>query len=126
MILSITVILLCQLVGEALARGMNAPIPGPVIGMAIMLGLLWTKDRFGFVAESASESLEATAAGLLSNLSLLFIPAGVGVVQRLDIFARYGLALAVALLVSTLIALLACALSFIVVARWSNVGEDNP
>ena len=44
---------------------------------------------------------------MLASLSLLFVPAGVGVVQYFDLLTRYGLALGVALIVSTLATLLA-------------------
>ena len=50
-------------------------------------------------------SLKLAADGLLSHLSLLFIPAGVGVVMHLKAIREEGLAIAVALAVSTLVGL---------------------
>jgi putative effector of murein hydrolase LrgA (UPF0299 family) len=89
MIIALTLLLLCQLVGEVIARGMGWPIPGPVIGMALLLILLVIRDHApeAMPHEVADGTVEATSKGLLAHLSLLFIPAGVGVVQRLDVFA---------------------------------------
>jgi holin-like protein len=42
---------------------------------------------------------------LLTHLSLLFVPVGVGVMTHLELVATYGLRLGVALLLSTLIGL---------------------
>jgi holin-like protein len=123
MILSLGLLLLCQLLGEALAHGLDLPLPGPVIGMALLLLLLLARDRFGRVLprEVADGTLEKTSNGLLSHLSLMFIPAGVGVVQRLDLVVDHGVALFVALFVSTAIAMLAAVAAFRLIAR--RMGE---
>jgi holin-like protein len=91
----ITVLFLCQLAGETLAVLTHAPIPGPVLGMALLFGfLLWNgrvPDELGKVTE-----------GLLSNLSLLFVPAGAGVMLHFRLLAGDWLPLGAALIVSTL------------------------
>ena len=120
MIASLTLILAAQLVGEALARGGGLPVPGPVIGLALLLALMAWRGRLParlVPAPLADGTLEATGRGLLAHLSLLFVPAGVGVVQRLDVLAANGPALAVAIVVSTLAALAATAGTFLLVAR---------
>ena len=119
MIVSLGLLLLCQLIGEVVARGLDWPLPGPVLGMILMLSLLLAREHLGRVlpAEVADGTLEKTSNGLLANLSLLFVPAGVGVVQRLDLFASHGIALLIALTISTLLALLATVATFRVVAR---------
>jgi len=63
---------------------------------------------------------------LLSHLSLLFVPAGVGVVQHLDVLGRYGIALAAALLGSTVAAMVATALTFVAVAKWFDAPGPEP
>ncbi len=94
MIESLALILLCQLIGEVLVRLAHLPVPGPVIGM----GLLFT----GLVLRGdAPEKLEATANGLLSHLSLLFVPAGVGIMLYLDLIMVQWLPILAALLIST-------------------------
>ena len=61
-------------------------------------------------------TLETTARGLLMNLSLLFVPAGVGVVGRLDLLRAQGAKLALVLVVSTALSLLVTVLVFRAVA----------
>lgn len=122
MIASLALILLAQLVGEVLARGVGVPVPGPVIGMGLMFVFLLLRDS-GPRALSrvlptplTDGTLEETARGLLLNLSLLFVPAGVGVVGRLDLLRTQGVKLGIVLLVSTVASLLASVLVFRAVA----------
>jgi len=119
MILGLTLILLCQLVGEAVAVGTGWPVPGPVIGMALLLGGLLLRDRIraGPRAGSGQSALEGTAKGLLSHLSLLFVPAGVGVVQRLDVIAAHGIGLALVIVLSIVLALIDTAATFLLASR---------
>jgi putative effector of murein hydrolase LrgA (UPF0299 family) len=119
MLLSLGLILLCQLFGEAIARGTGVSVPGPVIGMVLCVLLLLVRDRIGkrAPAELRDGSFEDTGRGILSHLSLLFIPAGVGVVQRLDVLAGNALPIAVAVVVSTVLSLAVTAWVFSVVAR---------
>ncbi|MCJ2015343.1 CidA/LrgA family protein [Methylobacterium sp. J-076] len=112
MIASLALILLAQLAGEAIARGFGLPVPGPVIGMGLMLGFLLLRDaersplRRLLPPPLVDGSLEGIAKGLLANLSLMFVPAGVGVVGRLDLLKTQGATLAIILLVSTAVSLL--------------------
>lgn len=111
---SLAVILGCQLLGEVIARGLGLPVPGPVIGMAAMLGVLWLRDRF---APPVLAGVEPAGRFLLAHLSLLFVPAGVGVVGNLDVLAGEWLALAAALVVSTVLTLVVSVVTFRLVAR---------
>jgi holin-like protein len=119
MLLSLGLILLCQLAGEAIAYGTGIAVPGPVIGLVLCVLLLAARDRIGRLApvELRDGTFERTGRGILSHLSLLFIPAGVGVVQRLDVLAGNALPIAVAVLVSTVLSLAITAWVFSVVAR---------
>jgi len=104
MLRGVFLLLFCQLVGEIVARGLALPAPGPVIGLALLaVGLAWWSRGGGDVDET---DVGKAAAALLASLSLLFVPAGVGVVQYFDLLARYGLALGLALVVSTMLTLL--------------------
>src|SRR5690349_17224809 len=105
MIASFTLILFCQLLGEVTARALNVPVPGPVAGMVFLLAALVLRDRLRRRPPEEPDALTAAGRGLLANLSLMFVPAGVGVVQSLDVFAANGLGLAVALVVSTVLTL---------------------
>ncbi len=115
MIESLTLLLLMQLFGEVLARGMGLTVPGPVIGL-LLLSLLLAWRGIG-------SPLHGVAHGVLRNLGLLFVPAGVGVIQHVGVLQNNWLALGVALLVSTLTTLLVTAFVF----RWAarRFGSDS-
>lgn len=91
-------LLLCQLAGEALARALGLPVPGPVLGLALLLGALLARG-------AVPEALGRTADGLLAHLGLLFVPAGVGVVVHLQVLADDAAAIALAVLGGTLLAI---------------------
>jgi holin-like protein len=119
MIASLSLILLCQLAGEAFVRGLGLPMPGPVIGLMILLVLLLARDRFTLLARGPlqGDGVEAASRGLLANLSLLFVPAGVGVVQKLDLIVDHGIAFLGVLVISVLITLLVTVATFLVASR---------
>ncbi len=122
MLLSLGLILLCQLVGEAIARGTGLAVPGPVIGLVLCVLLLLARDRLSrrMPIELTDGTFEQTGRGILSHLSLLFIPAGVGVIQRFDVLAGNALAIAAALVVSTVLSLAVTAWVFSVVASYAE------
>ena len=94
----LTLILALQLAGEVLHLALGIPVPGPVIGM----GLLFT----GLLVKGAvPRALETTAFGILENLSLLFVPAGVGVMLYLPLLADEWPSVVTALLGSTVAAI---------------------
>ena len=111
-------LLLCQLLGEVIAKGSGLPVPGPVIGMVLLVAGLWGLQRFDATGRrSPAGDVAAVADTLLGNLALLFVPAGVGVVQYLGLMRDYGVALAFALVLSTVAALLATVTTFLLVKR---------
>ena len=96
--------------GEVLARVAGVPLPGPVIGMALFfLALVAMRDRASHV--------ERGAALLLRHMSFFFVPAGVGVITELDVFRAEWRPIAVALVASTWLGLIAAAGAFAVAAR---------
>lgn len=95
----------CQLLGEALVQLTRAPVPGPVLGMLLLA--LW----LGLVARGRiPAALGQTADVLLAHLSLLFVPAGVGVMLHFRRMADEWLPITVALVASTFLAIAATAL----------------
>lgn len=121
MIAALALILIGQLLGETIAYLTGLPVPGPVLGMGIMVGFLALRARFAVLRRVAGEGLlERTGSGLLANLSLLFVPAGVGIVQRLDLLRDHAFALAVTLILSTFAALLIGVAVFLLAARRSR------
>lgn len=94
MLHTLTLLLLYQAAGELISRLFALPIPGPVIGMALLFLTLRVKGRVG-------EETRADTAALLRHLSLLFVPAGVGIVAHLDRVTGEWLPITLALVVST-------------------------
>jgi holin-like protein len=108
----LALLLICQLIGEVASRAANLPVPGPVLGMVLLLLVLLAMRR-------VPAALERTARRLLDNLSLLFVPAGVGVIAHLDILRRQWLPIAAAIVGSTVLAMLVTALSMLAVEALS-------
>jgi holin-like protein len=119
MIASLSLILLCQLAGEIFVRAVALPMPGPVVGLLLLLVLLLLRDRFVMLARGPLRGggVESGARSLVAHLSLLFVPAGVGVVQKLDLLAENGVAIMAVLAMSVLVTLLATVATFLVVGR---------
>jgi holin-like protein len=116
MILHLATLLAFQLAGETLSRGFGLIVPGPVIGMVLLLA-------FFIAAPRVAAMVQPTAQGLLSHLSLLFVPAGVGIVAHLDKLGSDGVAIFCALLGSTALAIAVGALVFVGLARLVGGGE---
>ena len=96
MLESLAVLLFCQLIGELIVLYLELPIPGPVAGMLLLfLGLM--------IRGNVPESLSQTANGLLGQLSLLFVPAGVGVMTHLTLLGNQWLPLTASLITSTIL-----------------------
>jgi holin-like protein len=115
MIALIAVVLGLQLAGEIIARWLGLPVPGPVIAMLALFVAL------SFRAQAALSRLANT---LLGHLSLLFVPAGVGVINYLGRLSEHWLAIGATLVASTLIAITTTALTL----RWlkrPDVPDDS-
>ena len=83
---SIFIIFMFQLVGEAAQKFFELPVPGPVIGLVLMLVcLLWTKRTSHPAVADQRDRLVDTSQHLLGYLSLLFVPIGVGVIMHLQL-----------------------------------------
>lgn len=116
MIVHLATLLAFQLLGETLSRGLGLIVPGPVIGMVLLLGFFIAVPR-------VAAAIQPTALGLLSHLSLLFVPAGVGIVGHLDRLGSDGLPILLALAGSTALAIGVGALVFVGLARLVGGGE---
>ncbi|MCT4656094.1 MAG: CidA/LrgA family protein [Cohaesibacter sp.] len=103
MLFYLTVIFGCQLAGEATVTTLGLPIPGPVVGMALLFcGLVINKG--------VPKDLSGVADTLLANLSLLFIPAGVGVMLHFRLIKAQMLPITVSVIGSTLLTIAITAL----------------
>jgi putative effector of murein hydrolase LrgA (UPF0299 family) len=93
----LAILLTLQSAGVVLSRLLHLPYPGPVVGMVLLLlALRWpaVQTRVG-----------AVATFLLSHLSLLFVPVGVGLIAQLGLLGQHGLRLMVVVVVSTWVGL---------------------
>ena len=114
MLESLALLLALQTIGEVLSYALNLPIPGPVIGMVMLLALLALRP-------AVVTRLKSTTTALLQHLSLLFVPAGVGVMVHWQRLSSEGLAIIVAIVVSTVLAIAVTALTVRALLR-----EDAP
>ena len=97
-LIGFTLLLIYQVLGEVVARLFVLTLPGPVIGLMLLWPSLWVPW--------IREQVTAVAGFLLSNLSLLFIPVGVGVILHLEVLSTIWWQVSVALLVSTILGLI--------------------
>lgn len=114
----ITLLLCYQLVGEVLVAALGLPLPGPVLGMLLLLVTL-------VLRRATADLVEAPAEGLLGHLSLLFVPAGVGVMVHGQRLGGEWLPILVALVASTLLTLLAVALTMRLLVRLMRIEEGD-
>jgi holin-like protein len=87
-----------QLAGELIVTAIGIPFPGPLCGMVLLLGYLYLRG-------GAPEALFVVGSKLTDNLGLLFVPAGAAIVAYDTLIAQDGLAIAAALMISTLLAI---------------------
>jgi holin-like protein len=118
MLASITLLLVYQTIGEVLVHTLNLPIPGPVVGMLMLFITL-------VVRKSVSQELRDTSQSLLQHLSLLFVPAGVGVMAHFTRISDEWLPLLVALLVSTVLTIGVTALTMSGLLKLSSKREKQ-
>jgi putative effector of murein hydrolase LrgA (UPF0299 family) len=112
------ILLACQLLGESVSRALHVPIPGPVLGIMLLLLLLAVRGwQTGEDPARQDRALGFVADGLLRNLGLLFVPAGVGIVQSFHLVLANGVAVLAALIGSTLITLTVTVFVFRMVSR---------
>lgn len=98
MLRALTSLVLCQFAGEVVARAAGLAMPGPVLGLLLLLAIFAVRG-------GPDEAMRSTASGLLRHLSLLFVPAGVGIITQLDALGRDWAAIAAVIVVSTALGL---------------------
>ena len=114
MLFYLTLILVCQLIGELIVGALALPVPGPVLGMVILFFILLLRGR-------VPEGLDQTAGAMLRSMSLLFVPAGTGVILHFRLLGEELLPLGVALIVSTLCTIIVTAL----LMQWLGKGSAD-
>ncbi|MDB0043844.1 CidA/LrgA family protein [Planktomarina temperata] len=110
MLRALGLLLGCQLAGEFITRGLGLPIPGPVLGLVILLAALALRPPL-------ASALRPTTQVILAHLSLMFVPAGVGVIGNLDVLSSDWARLLVVLILSTILSMLVTVATFIAMKR---------
>ena len=114
----LTLILACQFIGEFAVNTANIPFPGPVAGMILLFVFLLIRGE-------VPKELGNVSGALLNNLSLMFVPAGVGVMVHFELLGTDALPLSIALVVSTLLTIAITALVMILLNKKMSAGMDN-
>ncbi|GAB2873019.1 CidA/LrgA family protein [Nocardioides pacificus] len=120
MLVGLTWLLVCQLVGELVVRLSGLPVPGPVVGMVLLFVALQAH------APGPEHAIFRASDRLLRHLQLLFIPAGVGVITALSRFADDALPITVGLVGSWLLGLVVVGGLVEVLLRWRGRRQGRP
>ncbi|MGV3629100.1 MAG: CidA/LrgA family protein [Betaproteobacteria bacterium] len=115
---ALTVLLVFQLIGEVLVQFAGLPIPGPVIGLLLLFLSLCVRG-------SLAVPLRDTANGILQHLSLLFVPAGVGVMVHFSRVSGEWLPILAATIISTALAIGVSALVMQALMRGRSGGSGG-
>jgi holin-like protein len=113
MLYALTALLLFQLAGEAVVQFFALPIPGPVIGMALLFAAMGLRPAI-------ADRLRRPSGDLLQHLSLLFVPAGVGVMLHARRVADEWAAIVTAVVLSTAITIAVTALTIRACIYWQQ------
>ncbi|MGB0696373.1 MAG: CidA/LrgA family protein [Rhodospirillaceae bacterium] len=141
------ILLVCQLVGEALDRSLGLGVPGPIIGLVLLIAALVLRSRLMKRADRPEtrtetrtkpetgaepgtkieipQNLSKVSHGLLSHLSILFVPACTGIVLHLERIASAWVPLALTIIVGTTLTFIATAGSFVLVSRWMKLDDPD-
>lgn len=119
MLVTFSILLIFQCIGEGIAYALHLPIPGPVIGMIMLFFALVLRP-------SLLDTIQAVGDELLRHLSLLFVPAGVGIFVAAATLQGQWAAIIGAVFVGTLTTLAVTALVMRAVSpSWNNADEDD-
>lgn len=113
MLTAIFTILVLQLIGEVLQKYFDLAIPGPVIGLMLMLLtlMMMNSKKLNILASLRTEIIN-TSEKLLGYLSLLFVPIGVGVVMHLQLLEMQLLRILVVIILGTMSTMIFTSLIF--------------
>lgn len=100
----LTLLLLYELAGEVSVLLLKVPVPGPVIGMLMLFLTLQIRGK-------TPPSVSYASNALLSHLSLLFVPAGVGIMVHFNRIAQEWLPISLSLVLSTVLTMAATAIA---------------
>jgi holin-like protein len=114
----LTWLLVFQCLGEALVRVLGLPVPGPVAGMLLLFVALRLRTQI-------PADIGAASSALLQHLSVLFVPAGVGVMLHFDRITEEWLAIITAIVASTVLTIAVTAIVMrALIGRPSSAAAD--
>jgi holin-like protein len=117
MLQTFAILLVFQSIGEVISYALTLPVPGPVLGMILLFGWLAFDDRLLPI-------IQGTTTELLKHLSLLFVPAGVGIMVHANRIEGEWMPILVALVVSTWLAIATAAVVTRMLMRKRAQGEQ--
>ncbi len=115
---ALTFLLSFQLLGLVLVSALGLAIPEPVIGLILMFA--WIHLKFPMPQE-----LGVLCEGLLKHLSLLFVPAAVGLITYTDLLSQHWVPVLLALLISTPLSIAAGAWTFSKLAKSMDLPPEG-
>ena len=110
----LAVLIAIYLVGNQIVRLTGLPVPGNVVGVVLLYALL----NLGLIR---LEQVQDAADFLLRHLVFFFIPVAVDLMNWGGLFYRYGLMLALAIAVSTVLTYVGTGW----IAQWLQKGETS-
>jgi len=122
----LTLLLVFQLIGEAISLYFSLSLPGPVLGMLLLfLSLLIFYRKKETSQKSHEDALTVSATAILSHLSLLFIPAGVGLIVHINRLEAQWLPIIVAIVLGSIITMTVTAWVMLLMNRLLKIEESN-
>lgn len=112
-LLQIAVIVVFALLGQAVAQASGLPVPGGVIGMALVLLLLATRRL-------RVRNVQRGASWLLGEMLLFFVPAVMSLLEHREFLGVLGVKLLAVILLGTALVMAGTALTIDLCYRWMN------
>lgn len=113
------ILLLFQFLGEVVIHFTGLPLPASVVGMVLLLLALMLNTPF-------TDRVAEASGMLIRHISLLIFPLGVGIVLQWHRYQDYALALAVAVVLGTIVTLVLVTLLLKVLLRERPAREEKP
>ncbi len=107
-----------QFIGEVIARSLGWPVPGAVLGMLLLFITLCAR-------RGVPAALRDNIPRLMTHMSLLFIPAGVGILAFWPMLSAHPLSLPLVLVVATLSTFIITALVLQLGLWWQARGKTR-
>ena len=122
MLRSLFIIFFYQLLGEAIQKFFEINIPGPVIGLILLLLTFIFFSKKFTQSKKIIKEISAISHQIINYLSLLFVPIGVGVVMHINYLGDNLFTIFSIIIIGTLVTLVFTA---IVMEKTINFEKKN-